>query len=224
MRILVTSVSMYATILLCSSSWAQTTTINFNKDKLGAPPKHFSMARTGKGKPGIWKVLKKTATAKKERVLAQLHSDRTNYRFPVCVYQKFSAKNVDISVKFKPISGKVDQAAGLVWRYRNKNNYYVVRANALEDNVVMYKVHRGRRSDLPLLGKGRTYGMKAKVPSRRWSTLRVTAKGNLFTVYLNGKKLYQVVDKTFSKAGKIGVWTKADSVTHFDDLQFRALP
>jgi hypothetical protein len=112
----------------------------------------------------------------------------------------------------------VDQAAGLVWRYQDENNYYIVRANARENNVVLYKVQDGKRTDLPVKGEGRTYGKPSKVPASQWGTLRVVAKGSLFEVYHNGSKLYEVEDTTFTQAGKVGVWTKADSVTHFDDL------
>ncbi|HEU4387130.1 MAG TPA: family 16 glycoside hydrolase, partial [Blastocatellia bacterium] len=145
------------------------------------------------------------------------------YRFPVCVYDEISAKDVDISVKFKPISGKTDQGAGIVWRYRDQDNYYIVRANALEGNVVLYKVENGKRTDLPLVGEGRTYGKKDKVPSGQWGTLRVVAKGDLFDVYHDGKKLYEVRDGTFKEAGKAGLWTKADSVIYFDDLTIQVL-
>jgi hypothetical protein len=116
------------------------------------------------------------------------------------------------------VSGTVDQAAGIVWRYKDKDNYYIVRANARENNVVLYKVENGRRTDLPLKGEGRTYGKKETVPSGQWSTLRILVRGNLFEVYHNGKKLYEVEDDTFKDAGKVGLWTKADSVTYFDDL------
>jgi hypothetical protein len=94
-----------------------------------------------------------------------------------------------------------------------------VRANALENNVVLYKVQNGRRTDLPLKGEGRTYGKKAQVPSGTWGTLAVNVKGTLFEVVLNGTKLYEVEDTTFPEPGKIGLWTKADSVTRFDDLR-----
>lgn len=145
-------------------------------------------------------------------------ADSTRARFPVAVVSDIRATDVDVSVRFRPISGRVDQAAGLVWRYRDQDNYYVVRANALEDNVVLYKVEKGTRTDLPVKGEGRTYGKKTEVPARQWSTLRVVATGRLFEVYFNGAKLYDVEDATFTQAGKVGVWTKADSVTQFDDL------
>jgi hypothetical protein len=123
-------------------------------------------------------------------------------------------------VRFKPVSGAVDQAGGLVWRYRDKDNYYIVRANALEQNVVLYKLENGKRSDLDPKGMGAgAYGRKARVPSGAWSTLRVTARGQLFEIFVNGEKLFEVEDATFPGAGQAGVWTKADSVTHFDDLE-----
>lgn len=197
------------------------TRIDFNKDKAGAPPSDFTTTLTGQGKPGVWIVTSDSASPAQGNVLAQTDRDATSYRFPVCVYDRFSAKDADISVKFKAVSGRKDQAAGIVWRYRDKDNYYIVRANALENNVVLYKVQNGKREDLPFKGEGRTYGKKAKVSSGQWNTLRVTAAGNLFTVYLNGEKLDVVEDATFAGAGKVGLWTKADSVTYFDDLEVR---
>src|SRR5438128_6380471 len=168
---------------------AQTTTIDFNQDKVGEAPSGFTTALTGSGRPGKWVVMTDNASPDQGNVLAQTDADTTGYRFPVCVYDGLTAKDVDLSVKFKPVSGKGDQGAGIVWRYKDKDNYYIVRANALEGNVVLYKVEQGKRTDLPLKGKGRTYGMKDNVPSRQWGTLRVVAKGNLFEVYHNGKKL-----------------------------------
>lgn len=105
-----------------------------------------------------------------------------------------------------------------MWRYRDQDDYYVVRANALENNVVLYKVENGKRLDLPVKGERRTYGKKADVPAGRWSTLQVVAAGPTFEVHFNESELYEVEDATFAQAGKVGVWTKADSVTQFDDL------
>jgi hypothetical protein len=202
---------------------AQTVVIDFNKDELGKTPKGFSTALTGKGEPGNWIVDVDKQDQSHGNVLAQTDIDKTGYRFPVCVYDAISAKDVDVSVRFKPVKGKEDQAAGIVWRYKDKDNYYIVRANAAENNVVLYKVENGNRSDLPLVGKGRTYGMKTSVPSGAWGTLRVVAKGDLFEVYCNGKKLYDVQDNAFTEAGKVGLWTKADSYTLFDDLSITTL-
>lgn len=193
-------------------------TVTFDEDRVGSPPQGFSTALTGQGKPGVWVVMKDAQSPERGNVLAQADADPTGYRFPVCVLDDVSAKDLDLNVMFKPVTGRGDRAAGLIWRYRDANNYYIVRANAVENNVVLYKVENGRRTDLPLKGVGRTYGKKVTVPSGQWSTLRVTAAGNLFTVYLNGERLYDVEDGTFPDAGKVGVWTKADSVTYFDNL------
>jgi hypothetical protein len=194
-------------------------TFAFDDQTAGEPPKGMTCALTGKGRPGSWKVLADKTAPSAPNVLAQTDDDRTGTRFPVCVADGPSAVDVDLSVRFKPVSGSGDQAAGLVWRYGDADNYYIVRANALENNVVLYKVESGRRTDLPLKSEGRTYGKKATVPAGAWSTLAVHVKGSLFEVALNGTKLYDVEDSTFTGPGRIGVWTKADSVTHFDDLK-----
>jgi hypothetical protein len=189
--------------------------VDFTDDAVGQPPKGFEFGHTAKvGVPGNWIVEAEGAS----KYLAQVDPDNTRARFPVAVVSDISATDIDLSVRFRPVSGRVDQAAGLVWRYRDQDNYYLVRANALEDNVVLYKVENGKRADLPVKGEGRTYGKKAEVPTGQWSTLRVVANGRLFEVYFNGTKLYEVEDATFTQPGKVGVWTKADSVTQFDDL------
>lgn len=190
-------------------------TVDFSQDIVGQPPKGFEFGHTaGVGRPGQWVVQAEGSN----KILAQTDADSTRSRFPVALLADLTVTNLDLSVRFKPISGRVDQAAGLVWRYQNPDNYYIVRANALEDNVVLYKVQGGRRTDLPVKGEGRTYGKKSTVPAGQWSTLRLVASGPLFEVYFNGSKLYEVEDGTFSGSGKVGVWTKADSVTQFDDL------
>lgn len=204
-----------ATLTFALPAWSAEQVVTFEDGTVNAAPDGMVCKRAGRGKSGKWRIV----NDKGNKTLAQLGKDRTNSRFPVCVVKGVSAKDVTLSVRFKPISGGVDQAAGLVWRYQGKNDFYVVRANALEDNVVLYKMYRGRRSDLPLVGKGRTYGAGAEVPRGKWSELTVDVQGDVFTVFLNGKELYKVQDKTFTKAGGVGVWTKADSVTYFDDLK-----
>jgi hypothetical protein len=189
--------------------------VDFSDDAVGQPPKGFGFGRTGNvGAPGKWIVQSEGSN----KYLSQTDADSTRSRFPLAVLSDINAADVDLSVRFRPVSGRVDQAAGLVWRYRDQDNYYIVRANALEDNVVLYKVEKGKRTDLPVKGEGRTYGKKSEVPANQWSTLRVVANGRLFEVHFNGTKLYEVEDATFSQPGKVGVWTKADSVTQFDDL------
>lgn len=206
-------------VLTATYSSAQTIIVNFDKDEAGKPPSGFSTALTGKGKPGNWVVLSDDTAPSKPNVLAQTDVDTTSYRFPLCVYDGLTAKDVDVSVKFKPLNGEVDQAAGIVLRYSDNNNYYIVRANALEGNVVFYKVENGKRKDLKPKGSDYfAYGQKASVSSGKWSMLGIVAKGTLFEVSLNGNKLFEVEDDTFTNAGKVGLWTKADSYTLFDDF------
>ena len=123
-------------------------------------------------------------------------------------------------MRFKPVSGRVDQAAGLVWRYRDENNYYIVRANALENNVVLYKVQDGRRTPLGPVGRTDDYGVKHPVPAGQWSTLGVSFDDTRFGVTFDGQALFEVIDSTFTDAGSVGLWTKADSVTYFDGFAF----
>jgi hypothetical protein len=195
---------------------------NFDVDATGTLPAKFHAGLTGKGSAGTWEVKADSSAPSAPNVLAQISTDKTSYRFPLAIADDGSFRDLDLSVRFKPISGQVDQAAGLVWRLNDANNYYIVRANALENNVVLYKVENGKRTDLPLKGEGRTYGKKTRVPTGQWSELRVVAAGNLFEVFVNGQKLYEVEDNTISEAGKVGLWTKADSVTYFDDLRVTA--
>ena len=192
---------------------------DFDAMKTGEPPDGFSVALTGGGPAPAWSIQEDPEAPSGTKVLLQTSSDDTNFRFPLCVYDGFTGTDLELSVAFKPISGRVDRAAGLVWRYRDAENYYVVRANALEDNVVLYKVERGKRSSLKPEGAWPfSYGKKAPVPAQRWSTLRVAVRGSEFSVWLTGAHLFDVEDDTFSDPGKVGVWTKADSVTSFDSL------
>src|SRR5215212_3424947 len=183
----------------------ETCAITFGR--LGA---ESSLQTSHAGGPPKWEVCNDDSAPSRPNVMAQVSTDRTAGRFPLAIWDRASIKDGTVSVKFKAISGSVDQAAGLLWRYRDANNYYIVRANALEDNVVLYKVQNGER--LSLLPKGavsNAYGVKHRVPKQTWTTLSVTFHGNIFTVKLDGEKLFEVEDSTFEAAGKTGLWTKA---------------
>ena len=200
------------------------TVVDFENATVGGLPSGFATALTGGGGPVAWAIQEDASSPAGPKVLVQTSRDDTRQRFPLCVYEAFSARDVDLSVRFKPISGKVDQAAGLAFRYRDSGNYYIVRANALEGNVVLYKVEDGKRSDLKPVDAGLlAYGKKVPVPSQTWGTLRVIVRGSRFSVHLNGTHLFDVEDTTFSDAGKVALWTKADSVTAFDALEIEAL-
>jgi len=212
---------MAAAVAVCAASnCSRAEMINFDATPVGALPPGWTSAMTHAGGAPRWEVAADSTAPSKPNVLAQLSNDPTDGRFPLAILEKANFKDGELSVRTRAISGKVDQGAGLVWRYRDPNNYYLVRANALEDNVVLYKVERGRRSSIAPKGTAHgTYGVKHKVPSQVWNTLRVTFQGSQFAVYFNGQRLFEVEDATFTEAGKAGLWTKADSVIHFDDFE-----
>jgi hypothetical protein len=198
--------------------------LDFEKDRAGEPPAGFTIAQTGPGERPLWRVEEDPSAPSGKHVLVQRSADETRSRFPLAIYDGASLAHGEISVRFKALSGNVDRAAGLVWRYRDPENYYIVRANALEGNVVLYKVERGKRSDLKPVDAGLfAYGKKAPVRSGTWQELRLELKGDLFRVSLDGTHLFDVRDATFAGPGKIGLWTKADSVTAFERLEIEAL-
>ncbi|MGH9721919.1 MAG: family 16 glycoside hydrolase [Bryobacteraceae bacterium] len=206
--------------MLAAAAVAWCETIRFDSDKPGAVPAAWRAAMTHEGGAPKWEVVADATAPSKPNVLAQTSTDNTPGRFPLAIYQKASIKNGAVSVKFKPVSGARDQAAGIVWRYKDPDNYYIVRANALEDNVVLYKVEGGKRISLAPQGTpSKTYGVKHPVPKQKWSELQVRFAGGRFEVFFDGAKVMQVEDTTFQGAGKVGLWTKADSVTWFDDFK-----
>jgi len=203
-------------IVICSllkfakASLAAQTVLDFDTAAVGTLPPDFSTALTGGGGPVTWVVKEEPSAPSGGKVLAQTSTDTTDYRFPLCVYEKGIARNVEVTVRFKAVSGKVDQAAGLVARFRDKDNYYIVRANALENNVRLYKVVGGNRKQFA--------GKNVQVSAGAWHALKLAAQGNHFTVFFDDTRLFEADDDTLPQPGEVGLWTKADSVTYFDDL------
>jgi hypothetical protein len=189
--------------------------IDLSGARPGSMPAEFTAARTGEGAASVWTVME-DATVSGGRVLAQTSTDRTDYRFPLAIYEKFTGAGVDASVRFKAVAGRIDRAGGIAIRLTDPDNYYVVRANALEDNVNLYRVVKGSRRQIK--------GAGIKVASDVWHTLGLRAEGNTLTVSWEGSVLFTATDTTFAQAGKVALWTKADSVTRFDALSIRALP
>jgi len=183
--------------------------MDFEADAVGTAPKGFELGLTGEGKPGVWAVIARDDAPSGKKVLAQTDADRTDYRFPVA-FTGPAMKDLRLSVRCKPVSGSGDQACGLIFRVKDANNYYVARANALEDNVRLYHVTGGKRRQFG--------GWNGKVASGVWHQLGVEVKGDHLIVFFDGNKIIDERDSTLPDAGKFGVWTKADSVTWFDDL------
>ena len=181
--------------------------INFDGFTVGGAPPGWTATKTGTGQ-AKWTVEKDETAPSKPNVLKQ--SGQATY--PVCIKDDTNIKDGFVEVKFKPVSGKEDQAGGVVWRLKDANNYYVARANALEDNVTIYHTINGRRTETKRAG--------IKVATNQWHTLRVDFEAKHFVVRLDGKEALAWDDETFKDAGKVGLWTKADSVTLFDDFSY----
>jgi hypothetical protein len=187
-------------------------TATFESDALGGPPRGWILTMTGRGTP------KWTVERDEDGKAVLKQSGKATY--PLALKEGTNIQDGYAEIRFKPLSGSEDRAGGIVWRAKDANNYYVVRANALEDNVVLYKTVNGVRSSLDLVGQKGGYGVKTAVPANQWHTLRVEFVGARFNVVFNGKPLFAVEDATFPQAGMVGLWTKADSVTAFSGLAY----
>jgi hypothetical protein len=193
--------------LLLATITVHADTINFDDAKVGAPPPGWTATKTGSGQ-AKWTIERDETAPSKPNVLKQ----GGKATFPVCIKDGTRLKDGFVQVKFKPIAGKEDQAGGVIWRCQDADNYFIARANALEDNVTIYHTIGGRRVAFK--------SINTKVASGVWHTLRVDFKGNQFTVTFDGQKVIEASDESLKDAGKVGVWTKADSVTLFDDFSF----
>lgn len=198
-----------AAIAITATSVAAAETDTFDKAQPGSPPSDWTCGVTGRGAPK-WLIEADASAPSKPNVLKQSGSGA----FPWCVKKDVAIADGFVEVKFKPVAGKEDQAGGVVWRAKDADNYYIVRANALEDNVTIYHTIKSKRVSFK--------SVNTKVAPATWHTMRVDFVGNKFTVTFDGKKVIEATDDSFTDAGKVGVWTKADSVTLFDDFSYGA--
>jgi hypothetical protein len=189
--------------------------VSFESNQTGATPEGWTATLTGSGNPK-WTVESDATAPSKAKVVRQ--SGRATY--PLLLKDDISIRDGFIEVKFKAIAGSQDRAAGVVWRAKDANNYYVARANALEDNFVLYKTVGGVRSALDIVGRKGGYGVSVPVPVNTWHRMRIDFKGARFTASFNGKQMFEAEDSTFTEAGMVGLWTKADSVTLFDEITY----
>lgn len=183
--------------------------VDFDADVVGHAPAGWTCGATGKGAPK-WTVEADGTAPSQGRVLRQ----SGKAAFPWCVKDDTALIDGWVEVKLRPLSGREDQAGGVVWRWKDAGHYYVARANALENNVSLYYVEGGRRKTLKYVD--------AAVPLDAWHTLRVEFAGTRIAVLLNGRRTIELDDGRIAGAGKLGVWTKADSVTAFDDFAYDA--
>jgi hypothetical protein len=187
-------------------------TLRFGKDDVGKVPAGWKAEKTGVGDGSVWKVVADATTPSKTGFALAQTAESPGPLFNLCVTQDTNLTDVDLSVAFKAVKGEKDQGGGIVWRYLDAGNYYVARMNPLEDNYRVYKVIAGKRIQLET-----KEGLK--VPVGEWHTLRVTMKGQQIECYLDGKRYLEAKDDTIKEAGKVGLWTKADARSHFDDFK-----
>lgn len=192
------------------NSAAMAETIDFDSFSPGALPPEWSCGVTGSG-GSRWTIEPDADAPSKPNVLKQSGVGD----FPWCALKSASMTDGFVEVKFKPLSGRSDQAGGVVWRWKDGKNYYVARANALENNVSLYYTTNGRRNTIKYVN--------APVPRNVWHTLRVEFAGDAIKVSLDGKTYIQERDTHITGPGAVGMWTKADSVTAFDDFSYASL-
>jgi hypothetical protein len=171
----------------------------------------FEFATNGSGPPGEWSVVRNDSV----QALAQTGTNATDDRFPLAIYRTFSGRNVYVSIRFMPVSGTVDQAGGVIVRFKSAGDYYLARANALENNVRFYRVIGGKRKMIA--------GVDASVPSGVWHTLGIAARDDRFIILFNGRELFGATDGKVAGPGRVGMWTKADSVTWFESIKIKSL-
>jgi hypothetical protein len=201
----ITLVLCVATILRASAALADVE--NFDAVKPGTPPDDWTCGVTGKGSP-IWKVEADPSAPSKPNVLKQSGSGT----FPWCVKASVRIADGFVEVKIKPLTGREDQAGGVLWRFKDRDNYYIARANALENNVSLYYVEKGRRITIKYVD--------APVAANQWHTLRAEFSGKAIKVIFDGKQYIALENDRIAGEGAVGVWTKADSVTAFDDFSY----
>jgi hypothetical protein len=187
----------------------------FEDAPLGKTPEGWSVHQTGTASDSVWRVVEDATAPSGKQVLAQLAAYGPNDVFNLCVCDESNLKDLEVSVALKAKGGKLDQGGGLVWRYKNEKNYYLARLNPLEKNIRVYKVEQGKRMEFA--------SVNTDAPAGKWHTIRDTHKGDNIRCYLNGKLHLDVKDGTFSDFGPVGLWTKADAVTSFDDFTYREI-
>jgi hypothetical protein len=186
--------------------------VNFDNAPVGKCPPGWTVAMTNRGRAPQWEVRTDRSAPTQPYVLAQLAADPIGDRCPLAIWDGVALHDGEVSVRMKPVSGHDVQAGGIVWRYRDENNYYLARANAVDKNVQVFKVENGRR--VALLA-----GARHDIPLNAWSILKVWVRGSRFQVFMDHRRILQGWDNTFTGSGKVGLWTVGDSVTYFDDFR-----
>jgi hypothetical protein len=219
LRVVTTAVLIGIAGLVTSLSFSRAaepspTKIDFKSNGIGVPPADFEFWRTGQGSVGQWAVVR-DQSAVGSAAVEQYSSDPAKNRFPLAIYKPASAKNLEVSVQFKLVSGPM-QSAGIAFRLTSASNYYVVRASARDERVALLRVTDGTIEEIS--------GVDAEVAQNHWQTLAIVAKDDQFAISLDGEWILTVFDRTFVKPGHVALWTEGDNVTRFDEIDIKPLP
>ena len=214
MRLFLLTLVVLALTTAGTAAGDKTKPVTFSKDSSGKVPSGWTVAKTGKGEGSAWSVVADDSAPGKTGFALMQTADSPTAMFNLCVQEDSRFMDGEVEVKFKAVKGDHDQGGGIVWRYQDANNYYVARMNPLEDNLRLYKVVDSKRLQLAT-------DDKVKAEAGTWHTLKIKHVGKQIEVWMNGKKLLEAADDTFAKAGKVGLWTKADAQTRFDMLVIR---
>jgi 3-keto-disaccharide hydrolase len=187
--------------------------VTFDSGQVGRAPAGWTFEDTSRGTAPQWEIRKDQTAPTPPYVLAQV--SHAGGRCPLAIYNDLKLRDGDVSVRIKAVSSREDQAGGVVFRYRDANNYYLARENAVAHNVAIFKVENGRARQI-------TPAVPHDISPNTWNILKVSVRGNRFQVYMNHRRILQAWDQTFNGWGRVGLWTEADSVTYFDD--FRVYP
>jgi hypothetical protein len=194
--------------------------ITFDSGPFGGVPAGWTLVATQRQPEARWEIRKDQSAPTPPYILAQVSASPDANRFPLAILDSLSMRDGDVSVRIKPVAGQTEQAAGLVFRYRDPRNFYLARFNALTNDVGVFKVVNGSYSALaPRGAPAGARGVHRVIPRHAWSIFKVSAKGARFAVYINHRRVLETDDGTFNTAGKVGLWTRADSVVYFDDFR-----
>jgi hypothetical protein len=194
--------------------------IDFDSVRPGGLPPGWTVPPPSEGHGPKWEVLKDTSAPSPPYVFGQLAPEKGQAPSPLAILEKPSFKDGEVSVRVKPVTGRDDRTGGLIWRYRDPGNYYLVCADAMRKNVVVYRIQNGVRT--PLVPKGMSaarFATPHNIQANAWAILKVAFRGPAYAVYVNHRRVLQGTDSTFGTAGHVGLWTHAGSVTYFDDFR-----
>ena len=196
------------------------TTVNFDNVKQEMMPPNWTATSTHAGPPPRWEVEHDKTAPSHQSVFAQVSKAGADYEFGLAVFDKVQCRDGDLSVKFKIVEGRKIQTAGIVWRYQDPQNYYLLHFSADEKNIAMFRVQDGQVRPIPVTGgKPGGFGVPHDIRAGQWYVAKVSYRGSRFRVSFGNRALFEGVDDSISNQGKTGLWTRAGTVAEFDDFR-----